>query len=85
MGGCTGGARNGAGLNVDLLGKTLVVFGLVVTAVGLLLWSGVGRNWLGRLPGDIHFERDGVGFHFPVVTCLLLSIIVSVILAVLRR
>jgi hypothetical protein len=70
---------------MELLGKTLVLFGLVLTGVGILLWSGVGRHWLGRLPGDITVERDGVGFHFPIVTCILLSVLVSVILAVLRK
>jgi len=70
---------------MDLLGKTLVIFGLFLTGIGLLLWSGIGRGWLGRLPGDINIERDGMGFHFPVVTCILLSIVVSAILAVLRR
>jgi hypothetical protein len=70
---------------MDVLGKTLVIFGLVLTGIGLLLWSGVGKGWLGRLPGDINIERGGMGFHFPIVTCILLSIVVSVILAVLRR
>lgn len=70
---------------MELLGKTLVIFGLVLMGVGILLWSGVGRDWLGRLPGDINIQRDGFGFHFPIVTCLLLSILVSVILAILRR
>lgn len=70
---------------MELLGKTLVIFGLVLTGVGILLWSGVGRGWLGRLPGDINVERDGFGFHFPLVTCLLLSVLVTVILAILRR
>lgn len=70
---------------MDILGKTLVILGIVLTGVGILLWSGFGKGWLGRLPGDINIERDGVGFHFPIVTCILLSILASVILAVLRR
>jgi hypothetical protein len=70
---------------MDLLGKTLILFGLVLTGIGILIWSGLGKGWLGRLPGDIHVERGGSGFHFPLMTCLLLSILVSVILAVLRR
>jgi hypothetical protein len=70
---------------MDLLGKTLIIFGLVLTGIGILIWSGFGKGWLGRLPGDINVEREGFGFHFPLVTCLLLSILVSVILAILRR
>ena len=70
---------------MELLGKTLIVFGLVLTGIGILVWSGFGKGWLGRLPGDINVEREGFGFHFPLVTCLLLSVLVSVILAILRR
>jgi Protein of unknown function (DUF2905) len=67
------------------LGKLLVVGGLVMAAVGALLWSGFGRGWLGRLPGDIHYTRGNVSFHFPIVTCLLLSVVVSLILWLLRK
>ena len=43
------------------LGKFVVVIGVVVTLVGLVMWSGFAPKWLGRLPGDIRIERDG---HF---------------------
>ena len=66
-------------------GKFLVVAGLVMVAVGLLLWSGVGRGWLGRLPGDINYSRDNFNFHFPIVTCLILSAVVSLLLWLFRR
>lgn len=67
------------------LGKALFVLGLIVCAVGLLLWSGVGRSWLGRLPGDVHFTRGNFSFYFPVVTCLLVSAAVTLVLWLLRR
>jgi hypothetical protein len=67
------------------LGKVLVVAGLALAAAGALLWSGFGRGWLGRLPGDIHYSRGNASFHFPIVTCLLLSVLVSVILWLLRK
>jgi hypothetical protein len=67
------------------LGKTLVFAGLAITALGLLLWSGFGRGWLGHLPGDIHFERGGSSFHFPIVTCLLISAVLSVLLWLFRK
>ena len=47
--------------------------GLLLAAVGALLWSGFGKGWLGRLPGDIHYSKGDFSFHFPIVTCLLLS------------
>jgi membrane protein implicated in regulation of membrane protease activity len=67
------------------LGKFLVIVGLFIAAVGVLLWSGLGRGWLGRLPGDIHYSRDGFSFYFPIVTCLLLSIILTLILWLFRK
>lgn len=67
------------------LGKVLFVLGLVLAGVGLLLGSGFGRGWLGRLPGDIHVSRDGFGFHFPIVTCLLVSLLLSLLLWLFRR
>lgn len=67
------------------MGKVLVVLGLVLVAVGAVLWSGVGRGWFGRLPGDIHIERDNFSFHFPIVTCLILSLVLTVILRLLKK
>ena len=67
------------------LGKFLIVAGLLMAAVGALLWSGFGKGWLGRLPGDIHYTRDNFSFHFPIVTCLLLSLILSLILWLFRK
>ena len=67
------------------LGKLLVIGGLVMAAIGALLWSGFGRGWLGRLPGDIHYARNNVSFHFPIVTCLLMSVLLSVIFWILRK
>lgn len=67
------------------LGKILVVAGLVMAAAGALLWAGVGRGWLGRLPGDIHYTRGNGSFYFPLTTCLLVSILLSLILWLLRK
>ena len=67
------------------LGKFLVIIGLLIAAVGLLILSGFGRGWLGRLPGDIHYSRDNFSFHFPIVTCLLLSLLLSLVLWLFRK
>jgi len=61
------------------LGKLLVVFGVALVIIGGLLWSGVGKGWLGRLPGDIHYTKGDFSFHFPIVTCLLASAILTFI------
>jgi uncharacterized protein HemY len=70
---------------VNEVGKLLVLGGVVMAAVGALLWAGFGRGWLGRLPGDIHYTRGNVSFHFPIVTCLLASVALSLIFWILRR
>jgi len=66
------------------LGKILMIVGVGVVLIGFLLWSGVGRGWLGHLPGDIHVERKNFSFHFPLVTCLVVSAIVSLLLWLFR-
>lgn len=67
------------------LGKFLVIIGVFIVVVGLVIWTGFGRSWLGKLPGDIHLTRGNSSFHFPVVTCLLLSLVLSVVLWLFRR
>lgn len=67
------------------LGKLLFFAGLMLAAVGLVLWTGWGRGWLGRLPGDIHLVRPNFAFHFPIVTCLLVSLLLSALLWLLRK
>jgi hypothetical protein len=67
------------------LGKFLVVAGLTLALVGLLLWSGFGKGWLGHLPGDIHYTRKNFSFYFPIVTCVLLSLLLSLILWLFRK
>lgn len=68
------------------LGKLLLVFGIVLVVVGGLLTLGPklpGR--LGRLPGDIIIRRENFTLYFPLVTCLLLSVILSLVLWLLGR
>ena len=67
------------------LGKFVVVIGVVVTLVGLVMWSGFAPKWLGRLPGDIRIERGHSAFYFPIVTCIILSIVLSLLLSIFRR
>ena len=64
------------------MGKLLVVVGVVVTAMGLLVMLGVP---FGRLPGDISVRRGNTTFYFPLATSILASIILTLLLALLRR
>ncbi|HZV80744.1 MAG TPA: DUF2905 domain-containing protein [Geobacteraceae bacterium] len=67
------------------LGKSLIILGLVIAAVGVAITLAGKVDWLGRLPGDIHIRRENFSFHFPLTTCLLLSALISFILWLLRR
>ncbi|HLH52654.1 MAG TPA: DUF2905 domain-containing protein [Verrucomicrobiae bacterium] len=67
------------------LGKFLVISGLLLTAAGALVWSGFGRAWLGRLPGDIHYSRGNFNFYFPIVTCFLVSVLLTVLMWLFRK
>jgi hypothetical protein len=66
-------------------GKFLVIAGLLLVAVGALLWSGLGKDWLGRLPGDINYTKGDFSFHFPIMTCLILSALLTLILWLFRK
>jgi len=61
------------------VGKSIVIIGVVTTLVGLVMWSGIAPKWLGRLPGDIRIERQHSAFYFPIVTCIILSIVLSLL------
>jgi uncharacterized membrane protein YidH (DUF202 family) len=67
------------------LGKFLIIMGAIIAVLGLLLWSGFAPKWLGRLPGDIRIERGNSAFYFPIVTCIVLSILLSLIMSIFRR
>jgi hypothetical protein len=67
------------------LGKFLVIVGVVLAIVGLILWSGFAPKWLGRLPGDIRIEREHSVFYFPIVTCIIISIGLTLLLSIFRR
>ena len=67
------------------MGKYLVIVGLLIAAVGVLLWSGVGRGWLGKLPGDINYTKGNFSFHFPIITCLIVSVLLTLLLWLFRK
>ena len=67
------------------IGKYLVIIGLAIAAIGLFVWSGIGKGWLGRLPGDINYTKGNFSFHFPIVTCLLISAILTLVMWLFRR
>lgn len=63
----------------------MVIGGLVIAVTGGLIWAGVGKGWFGQLPGDIHVDRGNFSFHFPIVTCILISVVLTVLMWLFRR
>jgi hypothetical protein len=67
------------------LGKALVVLGLALALLGAVLWLGGRIPWLGRLPGDIRVEREHFKFYFPLATCLLISVLLTLLFRLLGK
>jgi Protein of unknown function (DUF2905) len=67
------------------LGWLLIIAGLAIAAVGAVVLLGPSIPWLGRLPGDIRIEGAHTRIYFPLATCLLLSVVLSLVLWVIRR
>lgn len=64
--------------------RLLIILGLLVLAAGLF-WPWLARIPFGRLPGDIHIQRDGFDFFFPITTGLLVSVVLSLLIWLFRR
>ena len=64
------------------MGQALVVIGLVIVAIGALIWLGVP---LGRLPGDIVVRREGFTFYLPITTSILVSVALTLLGMMLRK
>ena len=67
------------------IGKSLVFAGIAIAVVGLMLWGFSSVPYVGKLPGDIYVRRGNFTFYFPIVTCILLSIIATILLSLTRR
>ncbi|MDQ2646399.1 MAG: DUF2905 domain-containing protein [Myxococcota bacterium] len=66
------------------LGLVVVGIGVAVIVLGLVIWSGA-LNWFGRLPGDIRYESGSTRVYFPLASMLLVSVVLSVLAALIRR
>ena len=66
------------------MSKMLMMFGLGIFLIGLLWWAAEKIGFQG-LPGDIHIQRDNFSFHFPIVTCIVISAIISLVLWLVRK
>ena len=67
------------------LGRFLIVIGVILVIAGAVVLVAPKIPWLGKLPGDISFKRGNVSFYFPLGTCILISIILTLILYLFRK
>jgi hypothetical protein len=65
---------------MQFLGKSLVLFGVILALVGVLLMFSDKIPWLGKLPGDIHIKRENFEFWFPITTSIIVSVLFSLVL-----
>lgn len=73
-------------MDVAQVGKWLLLAGCFLTILGALLWLAGRMGWpLGRLPGDIAVKGERVSFYFPVVTCIVLSVVITLVLNLIAR
>jgi hypothetical protein len=70
---------------LQYIGKFLIIFGVIITAIGGLLLLSGKIPWLGRLPGDIIIQRKNFTFYFPLATSILLSIILTLLFWLLGK
>jgi Protein of unknown function (DUF2905) len=68
------------------IGKFVVIVGALLVVVGVVLWRFPGLfGWVGKLPGDISVQKGNFSFYFPVATCILVSIILTLVSWLFRR
>lgn len=67
------------------LGKLLIIFGVIVIAVGLFLLISPKISWMGRLPGDILIKKKNFTFYFPLATSIVLSVVLTVLINLLKK
>jgi hypothetical protein len=67
------------------LGKVLVIVGLVLAAIGAFIWKTGGLGGLGKLPGDIFVQKGHSTFYFPIVTCIVISLVLTLLSWLFRK
>ena len=64
------------------MGKLLVIVGVIIAGIGVLIMAGIP---IGRLPGDLVYRKGNATFYFPLVTSIVLSVLLTLLFAILRR
>jgi len=72
-------------LTVGALGKMLILLGVLIIVIGVLLLVGEKIPWIGKLPGDIIIRKEKFSFYFPITTCIIISIILTLLFTLFRK
>jgi uncharacterized membrane protein YkgB len=67
------------------LGKMLILLGVLIIVIGVLLLVGEKIPWIGKLPGDIIIRKEKFSFYFPITTCIIISIILTLLFTLFRK
>jgi len=67
-------------LDLSSIARVIIIVGAIIMAIGILFLFLDKIPWLGKLPGDIYIQRKNFSFYFPITTCIIISILVSIIL-----
>lgn len=67
------------------IGRILVASGAALMVLGGIFLLAQKFPWIGKLPGDIYIRKEGFSFYFPVTTCILVSVVISIILMLLKK
>ena len=66
-------------MNVTEAGRIIIILGVILIALGVLLPYVAKLDFFGKLPGDIKIERENFSFYFPVATCIVLSVLLTLL------
>ena len=71
---------------MEQFGRPLIIIGLLIVVIGVIMTLGPRLPFrLGRLPLDFHYQRDNFSFYFPLGTSILISVILTLVLALVNR
>ena len=68
-----------------LMGKMLIVMGIILILLGIIMTVGPKIPWMGKLPGDIIIKKEHFSFYFPLTSCIIISIILTLLFYLLRK